>query len=299
MGMKIDLKSKMSSPSPALALSAMLGGGGGREGEVVQIDLEGLVPYPDQPFRPYSQQKLEELAEDIGEHGVLSPVIVRPMGSQYQILAGHNRCAASRLAGLTKVPCVVKDVDDSQAELIMLSTNLQQRQLLPSEKAWAYRRQVETLAARKEAGAGLETVAQQNEESRRTISYYIRLTYLKPAFLELVDQKELPTRAGVELSYLTEDTQTRLLEYLQAYPKKISLKEAEALREASAGGQLTRTEIENLLCSSTKRFSEKASLRFDKKELESFFPGKTQKEIQREVLEILKTHFQSRQLDNG
>ena len=163
----------------------------------------------------------------------------------------------------------------------MLSTNLQQRQLLPSEKAWAYRRQMETLAARKEAGAGLETVAQQNEESRRNISYYIRLTYLKPAFLELVDQKELPTRAGVELSYLTEDTQTRLLEYLRVYPKKISLKE-----------------IENLLCSNTKHTPEKASLRFDKKELESFFPGKTQKEIQREVLEILKTHFQSRQLDN-
>lgn len=189
-------------------------------GAIVQIPISSLVPWANQSFRPYSAAKMQQLVEDIRTNGVLNPIIVRPMGQQYQILAGHSRTNASREAGLTTVPAIIRDVDDDTATLIMVNTNLNQRdELLPSEKAWAYRLQLEamkrqgqrtdlTSVQNEQKLKGItarELVASQYGDSAVQIQRYIRLTYLISELLEMVDQGMLPMMSGVSLSYLAEN----------------------------------------------------------------------------------------------
>jgi len=222
--------------------------------DIVEMPIDRLRPFDNQPFKPYTEEKLKELADDISEHGVLSPVIVRPREDHYQILAGHNRVNAARLAGLPTVPCIVRDVDDSEATLIMLNTNLNQRdELLPSEKAFAYRMQLETM---KRQGARtdlmpnghkdelpkdfmpighkidtLSSIAANASENRRNIARYIRLTYLIPELLELVDQKCIPFRSGVFLSYCTSESQRNLLDFMNRHKiETVTLEQAEKIQ---------------------------------------------------------------------
>lgn len=301
MSMKIDLKSKLSAPTPKEAFNMMLGGTSQKD--IRELEISSLIPYPNQPFRPYSEEKLLELAEDIKENGVLSPVIVRPMEDGYQILAGHNRFNASKLAGLLTVPCIVKDFDDAMAQLVLVNSNLLQRQeLLPSEKAFAYKMQLDaikqqgkrsdlTLSPMETKFNSAKTIAEMNSDSRANIFRYVRLTELIPYLLTMVDGNELPLRAGIELSYLNEETQSRLLEYIEAYHAKIDLKAAELLRARSDNGDLTRDKIISLLSKPPKQPKEKTPVKLQTTALQQYFPGKKTKEIEKEIMEILEKHF--------
>ena len=230
--------------------------------QLVQVPLAQLVPWEQadgspQPFKPYSPEKLEELADSIRQHGVLEAIRVRPRNGKFQILAGHNRSQAARMAGLTTIPAIVEDVDDDQAALILVDSNLQHREkLLPSEKAWAYRTRLEALKRKagrpKNNSAQLEpnfrsneTVAEEVGESRAQIQRYIRLTYLNPLLLDLVDQEKIGTTPGVELSYLSNSTQNKLLEVMATNGiQKISGKQAKDLRNA---GSPEKEEIAQIL----------------------------------------------------
>ncbi|MEG2720522.1 MAG: ParB/RepB/Spo0J family partition protein [Oscillospiraceae bacterium] len=141
---KLDLKSKCSASSVNEAFSTLMGGG---VAKVTEIPIEMLVPYNNQPFKPYSEEKLQLLAEDIQNNGVLNPVLVRQVDEdKFQILAGHNRVNACKKINMYNVPCIIKNVTDVEAELIMLNTNLNQRdELLPSEKAFAYKMQMDAI----------------------------------------------------------------------------------------------------------------------------------------------------------
>lgn len=301
MSMKIDLKSKLSAPTPKEAFNMMLGGTSQKD--IRELEISSLIPYPNQPFRPYSEEKLLELAEDIKENGVLSPVIVRPMEDGYQILAGHNRVNASKLAGLLTVPCIVKDFDDAMAQLVLVNSNLLQRQeLLPSEKAFAYKMQLDAVKQQGKRsdltlyplGTKLDSgdnLAKINNDSRTNIFRFVRLTSLTPEILSAVDSNELPLRAGVELSYLNEETQSRLLEYIEAYHAKIDLKAAELLRARSDNGDLTRDKIISLLSKPPKEPKEKTPVKLQTTALQQYFPGKKTKEIEKEIMEILEKHF--------
>ncbi|WP_101909038.1 ParB/RepB/Spo0J family partition protein [Marasmitruncus massiliensis] len=301
MSMKIDLKSKLSAPTPKEAFNMMLGGTSQKD--IRELEISSLIPYPNQPFRPYSEEKLLELAEDIKENGVLSPVIVRPMEDGYQILAGHNRVNASKLAGLLTVPCIVKDFDDAMAQLVLVNSNLLQRQeLLPSEKAFAYKMQLDaikqqgkrsdlTLSPMETKFNSAKTIAEINSDSRANIFRYVRLTELIPNLLTMVDGNEIPLRAGIELSYLNEETQSRLLEYIEAYHTKIDLKAAELLRAKSDNGDLTRDKIISLLSKPPKEPKEKTPVKLQTSALQQYFPGKKTKEIEKEIMEILEKHF--------
>lgn len=220
--------------------------------QLVQVPLAQLVPWEQadgspQPFKPYTQEKLAELADSIRQHGVLEAIRVRPRNGKFQILAGHNRSQAAKLAGLTTIPAIVEDVDDDQATLILVESNLQHREkLLPSEKAWAYRTRLEALKRKagrpKNNSAQLEpnfrsneTVAEEVGESRAQIQRYIRLTYLNPLLLDLVDQEKIGMTPGVELSYLSNSTQNKLLEVMATNGiQKISGKQAKDLRNADS-----------------------------------------------------------------
>lgn len=257
--MKIDLTAQK--PRPQLAagdLSALLGGQA--TGAVItQLPLGKLVPYPNQPFKPYTAEKLERLTADIRVNGVLSPIIVRPKGDQYEVLAGHNRWNASRKAGKDTIPAIVQDVDDDTAALVMVNTNLNQRdELLPSEKAFAYRVQLDVmkrqgqrndLTSRQLVGKSeaADSLGAQSGESGRQIQRYIRLTYLTPDWLELVDRSELSMVPAVALSYLTPEEQQLVLEVSGSCERRVSIFQAEALRKTAAESPLTRAVVESLL----------------------------------------------------
>ena len=200
---------------------------------LVILPLAKLVEYKDenferttgrpQPFRTYSQEDLESLAKSIAEHGVIDPITVRPFeGGKYQIIAGRHRTRATALCGLAGIPGIIRDIDDVEAAKIMLDTNLEQRHnLLYSEKAYAYRMRMELegcqgkrtdLAEDGEKVDRLAEVGRKNKDNRRTVADLIRLTYLLPGLLKLVDEGTIGFKVGVQLSYLPAFAQSHLLD---------------------------------------------------------------------------------------
>lgn len=233
----------------------------GGENELFQCPLNILVEYAGQPFKPYSEERLSELAEDIKANGVLAPIIIRPFeDGKYQILAGHNRVRASRLAGLDKIPAIVKEVDDDTAKLIVVNTNLNQRDKLTyREKAYAYKMQLEamkrqgkrsdlTSAPMEPKLRSDEELAEKVGESRPQIQRYIRLTYLNDGLLDMIDDGYLPFRAGVHLSYLSVEEQAVVYDYLQAKEHELSVDHAEQLKKQSQAGEpVTVQSLQQLL----------------------------------------------------
>lgn len=238
---KLDFTKSLSGADEAF--DAFLGDGIVAE-SAINIPIEKLHDYPDQPFKPYNEAKLAELVKDIEQNGILSPLLVRQLADGYQILAGHNRKNAGKLAGLEQLPCIIKQVDDAQAVLIVVNTNLNQRdELLPSEKAFAYKMQLDAMKKQgkrndltsAQVGRRLESreiLAMQVGESRNTISRYIRLTLLLPDLLEMVDKKSIPFMAGDNLSHLTKERQEILLTFLDAHKiNTISMAQSKEIKE--------------------------------------------------------------------
>lgn len=199
---------------------------------IKQLPIDLLVPFENQPFKLYNKEKLTELAADIEENGILSPVIVRPFNGKYQILAGHNRTNAGKLAGLKTMPCIIKDCDERTAQLIMVNSNLIQRdELLPSERAYAYKIQKEC--------SSVKSIAVKESQDRRQIQRYIRLTYLNKQLLDKVDAGTITFVAGVNLSYLSEYNQQILIDFLDNHKYKITPKISEILKIESQNENLS------------------------------------------------------------
>ncbi len=275
--------------------------------QIISIKLSELLPFPNQPFRPYSDEKLWELAEDIKQNGVLSPIIVRPFGNAYQILAGHNRVNASKLAELDEIPSIVKDVDDDTAKLILVNTNLNQRdKLLPSEKAFAYKMQLDSL--KRTAGrpsknnscqVGTDLIGKRSDvqlsenstDSARTIQRYIRLTELIPELLEMVDNESFAFMVGVYLSYLSQEKQQLLYEYMDANElKKVSLAQAEVIKSYKEVLDDNRLK---LIFFGLKEEKKKATTTYKlpTDRITSYFPDLEKSEIEQELIKILDEYF--------
>lgn len=227
----------------------------GREPQtrLMQLPLTILDPWQSadgerQPFKAYTDAKLQELAESIKQHGVIEAICVRPKADgRMEIIAGHNRVAAARLAGLATVPVVVQQLDDTQAAIMLVDSNLQHREtLLPSEKAFAYKLRLESMKRQgqrtdltsRQIVAKLfsaETIGTESGDCGRQVQRYIRLTYLVPALLDMVDNGKPGFAAAVDLSFLGQDEQTALLEVMEReHIKAPNGAQAKALRKASA-----------------------------------------------------------------
>ena len=257
-----------------------------------------------QPFRPYSSEDMEALQQNIRERGIIQPLIVRPLGNhQYEIIAGHNRRSAARAVGYSAVPCIVRELTDDEAILQMISTNLQQRKnLLPSEKAFAYKIQLDAmkrqgfrtdLTSRQLVGR-LETadlVGQEVGECGRQIQRYIRLTNLTPALLQAVDEKRLGLTIGATLSFLSRENQEAVEAYcFREHSVYISQELADRLREADeSGAQLTPETLEELVQPSGKNLR-KVTLPY--KTVRRYFPDEaTQEEIETTIQQALRLYF--------
>ncbi|MBP0982092.1 MAG: ParB/RepB/Spo0J family partition protein [Oscillospiraceae bacterium] len=222
-----------SNNSGKLHISDFLNSGTQVQNTEKDIPIDQLVPWENQPFKMYGEFKMNELVESIKENGLLSRIIVCPIdGGKYRIIAGHNRVEACRRAGFTAVPSVIKNVDENRAKLIMADTNLCQRtELLPSERAFAYKAQQEALIA---LGSTRSTsdIADKYGENRKTIQRYIACTRLTPKLMELLDSGQLAMKAAVPLSGMPDSSQKEAAAYLGADPSRsISPSQAQILAE--------------------------------------------------------------------
>lgn len=269
--------------------------------QLMQLPLHILDPWQGadgqpQPFKPYTPEKLTELAESIRQNGIIEAISVRtkPDG-RMEILAGHNRVAAAKLAGLQTVPAIVQQLDDDAAEILLVDSNLKHREkLLPSEKARAYKMLLE---ARKRQGQrtdltsvqieqklnSREEVAAKAGESASAIQRYIRLTYLIDPLLDMVDTGKPGFAAGVDLSFLSRREQEDLLRVMQEEEKVPNGAQAKALRKASAAGMLTGPEaIRTILCPESS--AKPRILKISTDRLLDFFPADTTEAAMEETI---------------
>lgn len=232
--------------------------------EAVEVPIELIDPYtaPDggpQPFHLYNEDQMAEMVESIRTNGVLTPVLLRPRsGGRYETLAGHNRIEASRKAGLEAVPAVIRQMDDDEAALAVVDTNLMQRQvILPSERAKAYQLKMEALGNRKGQRSDLSgeerfdaaaVIAADSGESKPTVYRYLRLNKLSPELLDRVDSEAIGVEAGGNLSYLTPDQQGQLVGVMAEHGvRKISAKQSKDIRGAAEQDRLTVKELKEAL----------------------------------------------------
>ena len=277
--------------------------------QVDTLDIAQLHPFADHPFHPYTDERLRDLTDSIREHGVLMPVLVRPMASGgYEIISGHNRVEAAKLAGLDKVPVTIREMDDDLATIAMVDSNLRQRDiLLPSEKAWAYHMKME--AMRRQSGRprnncaqvgpnfGKRTrdlIAEEMGESKNQISRYIRLTELIPPLLAMIDQGHLPFNPAVELSYLSPQNQTSLLAILERDEITPSLAQAQNLHKLSTLDKLDEFAIEAILLTEPI-LKKKVTLKVDR--IAPYFPrGTNPEEMEAVILRLLASWQRNREL---
>ena len=228
-------------------------------GKVINIKLKDIDDFAEHPFKVIENDEMYELAKSIKDNGVLVPAIVRLKDNgRYEMISGHRRKFASELADLKTIPCIVKDLDDNEATIIMVDSNMQREKILPSEKAFAYKMKVDALKNQGKrtdltsvpVGHKLrarQLVALQTNESATNIQRYISLTELIPELLDKVDNEEIALRPAVELSYLTKDEQLEVLDNIECYVSTPNHSQAIEMRRLSAEDKLTPENIENIM----------------------------------------------------
>ena len=271
--------------------------------DAVTVPIKLLKPFPKHPFKIYTQDKLMEMAESIKQNGVIVPVIIRPIKGndyEYEIIAGHNRVQASILAGLDSIPCCIKDVDDDTAVIIMIDTNLQQREIiLPSEKAFAYKYKYEAIKSKGKrndlTSSQVDTklqnddfLAKESNESKHTMYRFIRLTHLIPELLNKVDERKIPFIPAVDLSYLSTQEQKYLLDILiKEEHFNVTLKQSAMLKAISQKGNLTYEKINKII--RNKIYQPPSKVKISYKKIKDYFPADiTPKQLEALIIEALE-----------
>ena len=240
--------------------------------QVVEVSLEDLHTFKKHPFRVLDDAKMEETVESIKKYGVLMPGIARPRKEGgYEIIAGHRRKRGSELAGKTTMPVFIRNYTDDEATIIMVDTNIQREDILPSEKAKAYAMKYEALKhqGKREGGSTFETIGEPAGESGKTVQRYIRLAGLLDELLDMVDKKRLGFIPGVDISYLTEEQQYWVFDILSTTSCVISKAQAASLKEYAKSGELTFAMVD-LILSEKKKTERKLIINTDK--ISQYFP---------------------------
>ena len=268
----------------------------GGSGNVQEIPLTELFPFKDHPFKVLDDETMQDTVESIKIHGVLVPGIARPRAEGgYELIAGHRRRHASELAGKTTMPVIVRELDDDEAVLFMVDSNIQRENLFPSEKAWAYKMKLDALKHQgmkdtsRQVGEkySVDALSENSNDSARNIHRFIRLTELLPELLQMVDDKKLSFNPAVELSYLTREQQGELMEImgeLQAVP---SLEQAKRLKKYSQEGKLDRNVMDAIL---TEERPAPVQVTLKNDRLKQYFPQTyTTKQIEEVIFSLLET----------
>lgn len=257
--------------------------------QIILVPLTELYPFRGHPFQVRDDEKMEETTESIKEYGVLVPGIARPRaGGGYEIIAGHRRKRGSELAGKTEMPVIVRNYTDDEATIIMVDSNIQREDILPSEKARAYKMKYEALKHQGKKGGGntLDEVGEAAGESGKTVQRYIWLSRLSDALLEMVDNKRIGIAQGIDLSFLDRQAQDWVEAVLVETGVTISAIQSANLKEYGRKGELTFPMVQ-LILSEERPKERKVTIRQDK--ISRYFPEEyTSEEIENVIFELLE-----------
>ena len=268
---------------------------------VKNISIYEITDFPNHPFKVKMDDKMLETIDSVRDHGVLVPALVRekPTGG-YEMISGHRRKMASELAGKETMPCIVRNLSDDQAVIVMVDSNLQREEILPSEKAFAYKMKLEAMN-RQGKRTDLtstplvskfrtnEILAQEAGESRETIRRYIRLTELIPEILEMVDDKKISMRPAVELSYLPKEEQEILYDTMESEACTPSHAQAIKIRKFSAEGRLNEDVLLSIM--SEEKPNQVEQWKIPKNRLKKYFPsGTTQQKMEETIIKALELY---------
>lgn len=273
---------------------------------VQEIPLDQLKPFKNHPFKVRDDQRMLDTVDSIREYGVLVPAIARPdPEGGYELISGHRRKRGCEMAGLQTMPVIIRNLDDDAAVLVMVDSNIQREELLPSERAFAYKMKLEAL---KHQGARMdltscqvgtklradEKLAESVNESARTVQRFIRLTELISELLDMVDERKLAFNPAVEVSYLKQDEQRMLLEAMDAEQTTPSLSQAQRLKKFSQEGKLTEEAMSAIMSEEKKSDMDKVTLRSDT--LRRYFPKSyTPKQMEQTIIKLLDVWQKQRQ----
>ena len=281
--------------------------GSSEKGTLTELPVDSLIPFEKHPFREYPEEQMQEMVESVSQYGVLMPILVRPYksGEGYEIISGHNRVEACRRAGIEKIPATVRELDDDTAIILMVDSNLRQRdKLLPSEKAKAYQMKME--AMRRKAGrpknnsrqvvGNYETadlIGEASGESGRQVQRYIRLNSLTPSLLDCVDNGSLAFNPAVEISYLDPADQEIVFETIDCYMVSPSVAQAQKLRKEAKEGTLTEDAIVEIMTEQKPMYT---TITFRQSTVAKYFPeGTSGKVIEQTIIRLLEEYRQKRE----
>ena len=271
-----------------------------RKPTVDEVPLEKLFGFADHPFKIRDDDDMKKLVESISETGVLIPAIVRRTDDGYEIISGHRRYHACKLAGLENMPVIVQELNDEEAVITMVDSNLHREKILPSEKAFAYKMKLEAIKHQGKRTSdqvgqkfSINAVADDSPDSKTQIQRYIRLTNLIPELLDLVDKERIALTPAVELSYLKVEEQSKLLELIESEDCTPSLSQAVKLKNSSQSSQLTQDTMLQIMIQEKANQTQKVSFKYD--DIKRFFPKNyTPQQIQTAVLKMLQREYEKK-----
>ena len=275
--------------------------------QVQQIPIDALHPFTNHPFKVLDDEAMTRTVESIAQYGVLAPLIARPRpdGDGYEIISGHRRQYAAKLAGLDTLPVIVRNMDDNAAVLLMVDSNLQREHILPSERAFAYKMKLEALknqGARSDLTSdqvgqklwSVEQVASDAGESKTQIQRFIRLTNLIPELLDMVDEKKISFNPAVELSYLDESQQRDFLEAMRDTQNAPSVSQAQQLKKMAQQGEFSYEKAFDVMGQEKK--SEQDTVTIKNETLRKYFPRSyTPRQMEEKIIQLLDAWQQQRQ----
>ena len=292
-----------------------------QEDKITLLPLSELHDFPNHPFKVRDDEAMQETAESIRQYGVLVPAIVRPReDGGYEIIAGHRRRHGSELAGLSAMPCIVRRMDDDTATILMVDSNIQRENILPSERAQAYKMKLEAIrrkAGRPAKGAenlpeencdqvghnfdgkrSVEIIADEAGESKSQVQRYIRLTELTPELQQMVDEKKIGMTPAVEISYLKPEEQQMLLTAIDSEQATPSLSQAQRMKKLSREGKLNDDTMLDIMMEQKKPEGYNVVLSADK--LRKYFPRSyTPQKMEETILKLLDAWLRKRQRDQS
>lgn len=267
---------------------------------ISQLPPDKLTPFKKHPYQVREDAAMDELVESVRTYGILSPLLARPKGEGYELVSGHRRCLAAQKLGLPTVPVLVREMTDDEAVILMVDSNLQRENLLPSEKAFAYKMKLEAMKHQGKATSGqlvqklsVEKVADEANENYKTVQRYIRLTNLVPPLLQMVDDGRIAFSPAVELSYLTRDEQAELWDLIGREDATPSLSQALRMKQLSREAKLTPEVLYAIL--TEEKPNQKEQIRIKTESLRKYFPRNySAQQMEREIIKLLEARYRAK-----
>lgn len=268
---------------------------------ISQLPPDKLVPFEKHPYQVREDAAMDELVESVRTYGILSPLLARPKGEGYELVSGHRRRLAAQKLGLPTVPVLVREMTDDEAVILMVDSNLQRENLLPSEKAFAYQMKLEAMKHQGKSTSCKvctksrtdEMIGKHESVSARTIQNYIRLTNLVPPLLQMVDDGRIAFSPAVELSYLTRDEQAELWDLIGQEAATPSLSQALRMKQLSREAKLTPEVLYAIL--TEEKPNQKEQIRIKTESLRKYFPRNySAQQMEREIIKLLEARYRAK-----